>query len=255
MERRLDARDGKVWLDGSPIAEFLHSEYDRSKDLEDWMNDMLDVAYHPLTRYLAGVENELYHGKPERQGKEVFKWFNSYNSSSRELPIEIKKVRSSKNLPSVKDCVLQWYRLFIWRDEFRFVDNVNEVISEICHMHRSAFETKPEDADTDEHGWEYEDGANPPKFSCPSSLFLPEIDGGYVYFKYYRDYPILKALDEKAVKKVFDECAPVPAFGVLEVAWSSEWMKLMQYVEDANTRKNKICYKMAKKTKKEKDYD
>ena len=116
-------------------------------------------------------------------------------------------------------------------------------------MHRSAFETKPEDADIDEHGWEYEDGANPPKFSCPSSLFLPEIDGGYVYFKYYRDYPILKVLDEKAVKKVFDECGPVSAFGVLDVGWSSEWMKLMQYVEDANTRKNKICYRMAKKTK------
>ena len=46
MERRLNARDGKVWLDGRPIAEFLHSEYDSSKDLEDWMNDMLDVAYH-----------------------------------------------------------------------------------------------------------------------------------------------------------------------------------------------------------------
>ena len=252
MERRLDARDGKMWLDGEPIAEFLYSEYDNSKDLEDWMNELLDVAYHPITRYLAGVENEKYRGKPERQGKEVFKWLDEYNACSRELPIEIKKVRSSKNLPSVKDCVLQWYRLFIWRDEFRN-DDIKEVITEICRTSRSAFEAKPEAININEHSWEYEEGANPPKLSCPSSLFLPEINGEYVYFKYYRDYPILKILDKDAVKEVFDECAPVPVFGSLDVKWSSEWMKLMQIIEDANIQKNKICYKMAKKTKKEDD--
>lgn len=256
MERRLDARDGKVWLDGKPIAEFLRSEYDSSKDLEDRMNDMLDVAYHPLTRYLAGVENEKYHGKPEREGKEVFKWIDSYNACSRELPIEIKKVRSAKNLPSVKDCVLQWYFRFVFEQDSHLESrDIKAVISEICRASRSKFETKPEAADTDERNWEYVVGANPPKFSCSSSLFLPEIDGENIYFKYYRNYPILKILDEDAVKEVFDECAPGPVFGSLDVNWSSEWMKLMQIIEDANIQKNKICYKMAKKTKKEDDDD
>ena len=115
MERRLDCREGKLFLDGNPIAEFMEEPSMVTFGVDDFetvFTRLLDIGYHPLTDYLDGVAIEVYYGKPEAQAKNLWKWLDLYNRTSNRQLIEIRKVRRLGNLPSAKDCALQWYRFF-----------------------------------------------------------------------------------------------------------------------------------------------
>lgn len=72
MERRLDCREGKLFLDGNPIAEFMEDPSMVTFGVDDFetvFTRLLVIGYHPLTDYLDGVAIEVYYGKPEAQAK------------------------------------------------------------------------------------------------------------------------------------------------------------------------------------------
>lgn len=250
MGHRLDCREGKLFLDGNPIAEFMENPSMVTFGVDDFetvFTRLLDIGYHPLTDYLNGVAVEVYRGKPEAQAKNLWKWLDLYNRTSKRQLIEIKKVRRLGNLPSVKDCALQWYRFFC-ADEGDEAD-IFEVIRDIIGTRRSRF--VPQAHSVDFTIEDYVDDEDDPMLAFTETVFDADIENGFVYLHYYKDAPVLKVLDDNACRVVFEERSERPAFGETDVRYSSLWLRLLSKVSYANKMKNTYCYKMAKREKEE----
>lgn len=250
MERRLDCREGKLFLDGNPIAEFMEDPSMVTFGVDDFetvFTRLLDIGYHPLTDYLDGVANEVYYGKPEAQAKNLWKWLDLYNRTSKRQLIEIKKVRRLGNLPSAKDCALQWYRFFCV-DEGDKAD-MFEVIRDIIDTSCSRF--VPQEHSFDFTIEDYADDEDDPMLAFAETVFDADIKNGFVYLHYYKDAPVLKVLDDNACRIVFEERSEPPAFGQTDVRYYSLWLRLLSKVSNANKIKNDYCYKMAKREEEE----
>ena len=250
MERRLDCREGKLFLDGNPIAEFMEDPSMVTFGVDDFetvFTRLLDIGYHPLTDYLDGVAIEVYYGKPEAQAKNLWKWLDLYNRTSKRQLIEIKKVRRLGNLPSAKDCALQWYRFFCV-DEGDKAD-MFEVIRDIIDTSCSRF--VPQEHSFDFTIEDYVDDEDDPMLAFAETVFDADIKNGFVYLHYYKDAPVLKVLDDNACRIVFEERSEPPAFGQIDVRYYSLWLRLLSKVSYANKIKNDYCYKMAKREEEE----
>lgn len=251
MERRLDCREGKLFLDGNPIAEFMEDPFMvkfGEDDFETIFTRMLDIGYHPLTDYLNGVAIEVYYGKPEAQAKNLWKWLDLYNRTSNRQLIEIKKVRRLGNLPSAKDCALQWYRFFCVEEGDKA--DMFEVIRDIIDTSCSRF--VPQEHFVDFTINDYIDcDEDDPKLAFAENVFKADIENGFVYLQYYKDAPVLKVLDDDACRIVFEERIEPPAFGITDIRYTSLWMRLLSKVSYANKMKNDYCYKMAKREEEE----
>lgn len=251
MERRLDCREGKLFLDGNPIAEFMEDPFMvkfGEDDFETIFTRMLDIGYHPLTDYLNGIAIEVYYGKPEAQAKNLWKWLDLYNRTSNHQLIEIKKVRRLGNLPSAKDCALQWYRFFCVEEGDKA--DMFEVIRDIIDTSCSRF--VPQEHFVDFTINDYIDcDEDDPKLAFAENVFKADIENGFVYLQYYKDAPVLKVLDDDACRIVFVERSDPPAFGITDIRYTSLWMRLLSKVSYANKMKNDYCYKMAKREEEE----
>ena len=250
MERRLDCREGKLFLDGNPIAEFMEEPSMVTFGVDDFetvFTRLLDIGYHPLTDYLDGVAIEVYYGKPEVQAKNLWKWLDLYNRTSNRQLIEIRKVRRLGNLPSAKDCALQWYRFFCVEEGDKA--DMFEVIRDIIDTSCSRF--VPQEHSFDFTIEDYVDDEDDPKVAFAETVFDADIKNGFVYLHYYKDAPVLKVLDDNACRIVFEERSEPPAFGQTDVRYSSLWLRLLSKVSYANMMKNTYCYKMAKREEEE----
>ncbi len=250
MERRLDCREGKLFLDGNPIAEFMEDPSMVTFGVDDFetvFTRLLDIGYHPLTDYLDGVAIEVYYGKPEAQAKNLWKWLDLYNRISNRQLIEIRKVRRLGNLPSAKDCALQWYRFFCVEEGDKA--DMFEVIRDIIDTSCSRF--VPQEHSFDFTIEDYVDDEDDPMLAFAETVFDADIKNGFVYLHYYKDVPVLKVLDDNACRIVFEERSEPPAFGQIDVRYYSLWLRLLSKVSYANKIKNDYCYKMAKREKEE----
>ena len=250
MERRLDCREGKLFLDGNPIAEFMEDPSMVTFGVDDFetvFTRLLDIGYHPLTDYLDGVAIEVYYGKPEAQAKNLWKWLDLYNRTSKRQLIEIKKVRRLGNLPSAKDCALQWYRFFCVEEGDKA--DMFEVIRDIIDTSCSRF--VPQEHSFDFTIEDYVDDEDDPMLAFAETVFDADIKNGFVYLHYYKDAPVLKVLDDNACRIVFEERSEPPAFGQTDTRYSSLWLRLLSKVSYANKIKNDYCYKMAKREEEE----
>lgn len=250
MERRLDCREGKLFLDGNPIAEFMEDPSMVTFGVDDFetvFTRLLDIGYHPLTDYLDGVAIEVYYGKPEAQAKNLWKWLDLYNRTSNRQLIEIRKVRRLGNLPSAKDCALQWYRFFCVEEGDKA--DMFEVIRDIIGTSCSRF--VPQEHSFDFTIEDYVDDEDDPMLAFAETVFDADIKNGFVYLHYYKDAPVLKVLDDNACRIVFEERSEPPAFGQTDVRYSSLWLRLLSKVSYANKMKNDYCYKMAKREEEE----
>lgn len=250
MERRLDCREGKLFLDGNPIAEFMEDPSMVTFGVDDFetvFTRLLDIGYHPLTDYLDGVAIEVYYGKPEAQAKNLWKWLDLYNRTSNRQLIEIRKVRRLGNLPSAKDCALQWYRFFCVEEGDKA--DMFEVIRDIIDTSCSRF--VPQGHSFDFTIEDYVDDEDDPMIAFAETVFDADIKNGFVYLHYYKDAPVLKVLDDNACRIVFEERSEPPAFGQTDVRYSSLWLRLLSKVSNANKIKNDYCYKMAKREEEE----
>ena len=250
MERRLDCREGKLFLDGNPIAEFMEDPSMVTFGVDDFetvFTRLLDIGYHPLTDYLDGVAIEVYYGKPDAQAKNLWKWLDLYNRTSNRQLIEIRKVRRLGNLPSAKDCALQWYRFFCVEEGDKA--DMFEVIRDIIGTSCSRF--VPQGHSFDFTIEDYVDDEDDPMLAFAETVFDADIKNGFVYLHYYKDAPVLKVLDDNACRIVFEERSEPPAFGQTDVRYSSLWLRLLSKVSYANKMKNDYCYKMAKREKEE----
>ena len=250
MERRLDCREGKLFLDGNPIAEFMEDPSMVTFGVDDFetvFTRLLDIGYHPLTDYLDGVAIEVYYGKPEAQAKNLWKWLDLYNRTSKRQLIEIKKVRRLGNLPSAKDCALQWYRFFCVEEGDKA--DMFEVIRDIIDTSCSRF--VPQEHSFDFTIEDYVDDEDDPMLAFAETVFDADIKNGFVYLHYYKDAPVLKVLDDNACRIVFEERSEPPAFGQIDVRYYSLWLRLLSKVSYANKIKNDYCYKMAKREEEE----
>ena len=250
MERRLDCREGKLFLDGNPIAEFMKDPSMVTFGVDDFetvFTRLLDIGYHPLTDYLDGVAIEVYYGKPEAQAKNLWKWLDLYNRTSNRQLIEIRKVRRLGNLPSAKDCALQWYRFFCVEEGDKA--DMFEVIRDIIDTSCSRF--VPQGHSFDFTIEDYVDDEDDPMLAFAETVFDADIKNGFVYLHYYKDAPVLKVLDDNACRIVFEERSEPPAFGQTDVRYSSLWLRLLSKVSYANKMKNDYCYKMAKREEEE----
>lgn len=250
MERRLDCREGKLFLDGNPIAEFMEEPSMVTFGVDDFetvFTWLLDIGYHPLTDYLDGVAIEVYYGKPEAQAKNLWKWLDLYNRTSNRQLIEIRKVRRLGNLPSAKDCALQWYRFFCVEEGDKA--DMFEVIRDIIDTSCSRF--VPQEHSFDFTIEDYVDDEDDPMLAFAETVFDADIKNGFVYLHYYKDAPVLKVLDDNACRIVFEERSEPPAFGQTDVRYSSLWLRLLSKVSYANKMKNDYCYKMAKREEEE----
>ena len=250
MERRLDCREGKLFLDGNPIAEFMEDPSMVTFGVDDFetvFTRLLDIGYHPLTDYLDGVAIEVYYGKPEAQAKNLWKWLDLYNRTSNRQLIEIRKVRRLGNLPSAKDCALQWYRFFCVEEGDKA--DMFEVIRDIIDTSCSRF--VPQGHSFDFTIEDYVDDEDDPMLAFAETVFDADIKNGFVYLHYYKDAPVLKVLDDNACRIVFEERSEPPAFGQTDVRYSSLWLRLLSKVSYANKMKNDYCYKMAKREEEE----
>ena len=250
MERRLDCREGKLFLDGNPIAEFMEDPSMVTFGVDDFetvFTRLLDIGYHPLTDYLDGVAIEVYYGKPEAQAKNLWKWLDLYNRTSKRQLIEIKKVRRLGNLPSAKDCALQWYRFFCVEEGDKA--DMFEVIRDIIDTSCSRF--VPQEHSFDFTIEDYVDDEDDPMLAFAETVFDADIKNGFVYLHYYKDAPVLKVLDDNACRIVFEERSEPPAFGQIDVRYYSLWLRLLSKVSNANKIKNDYCYKMAKREEEE----
>ena len=250
MERRLDCREGKLFLDGNPIAEFMEDPSMVTFGVDDFetvFTRLLDIGYHPLTDYLDGVAIEVYYGKPEAQAKNLWKWLDLYNRTSKRQLIEIKKVRRLGNLPSAKDCALQWYRFFCVEEGDKA--DMFEVIRDIIDTSCSRF--VPQEHSFDFTIEDYVDDEDDPMLAFAETVFDADIKNGFVYLHYYKDAPVLKVLDDNACRIVFEERSEPPAFGQIDVRYYSLWLRLLSKVSYANKMKNDYCYKMAKREEEE----
>ena len=250
MERRLDCREGKLFLDGNPIAEFMEDPSMVTFGVDDFetvFTRMLDIGYHPLTDYLDGVAVEVYYGKPEAQAKNLWKWLDLYNRTSNRQLIEIRKVRRLGNLPSAKDCALQWYRFFCVEEGDKA--DMFEVIRDIIDTSCSRF--VPQEHSFDFTIEDYVDDEDDPMLAFAETVFDADIKNGFVYLHYYKDTPVLKVLDDNACRIVFEERSEPPAFGQTDVRYYSLWLRLLSKVSNANKIKNDCCYKMAKREEEE----
>lgn len=250
MERRLDCREGKLFLDGNPIAEFMEDPSMVTFGVDDFetvFTRLLDIGYHPLTDYLDGVAIEAYYGKPETQAKNLWKWLDLYNRTSKRQLIEIKKVRRLGNLPSAKDCALQWYRFFCVEEGDKA--DMFEVIRDIIDTSCSRF--VPQEHSFDFTIEDYVDDEDDPMLAFAETVFDADIKNGFVYLHYYKDAPVLKVLDDNACRIVFEERSEPPAFGQIDVRYYSLWLRLLSKVSYANKMKNDYCYKMAKREEEE----
>ena len=250
MERRLDCREGKLFLDGNPIAQFMKNPNTVSlgeDDFETVFTRMLNIGYHPLTDYLDGVAVEISRGKPETQAHNLWKWLDLYNHTSNRQLIEIKKVRGLGNLPSAKDCALQWYRFFCVEegDKADMFEVIRDIIDTSCSRfvpQEHSFDFTIEDCVDDE---------DDPMLAFAETVFDADIKNGFVYLHYYKDAPVLKVLDDNACRIVFEERSEPPAFGQIDVRYYSLWLRLLSKVSYANKMKNDYCYKMAKREEEE----
>lgn len=250
MERRLDCREGKLFLDGNPIAEFMEEPSMVTFGVDDFetvFTRLLDIGYHPLTDYLDGVAIEVYYGKPEAQAKNLWKWLDLYNRTSNRQLIEIRKVRRLGNLPSAKDCALQWYRFFCVEEGDKA--DMFEVIRDIIDTSCSRF--VPQEHSFDFTIEDYVDDEDDPMLAFAETVFDADIKNGFVYLHYYKDAPVLKVLDDNACRIVFEERSEPPAFGQIDVRYYSLWLRLLSKVSYANKMKNDYCYKMAKREEEE----
>lgn len=250
MERRLDCREGKLFLDGNPIAEFMEDPSMVTFGVDDFetvFTRLLDIGYHPLTDYLDGVAIEVYYGKPDAQAKNLWKWLDLYNHTSNRQLIEIKKVRRLGNLPSAKDCALQWYRFFCAEEGDKA--DMFEVIRDIIDTSCSRF--VPQEHSFDFTIEDYVDDEDDPMLAFAETVFDADIKNGFVYLHYYKDVPVLKVLDDNACRIVFEERSERPAFGQTDTRYSSLWLRLLSKVSNANKIKNDYCYKMAKREEEE----
>ena len=250
MERRLDCREGKLFLDGNPIAEFMEEPSMVTFGVDDFetvFTRLLDIGYHPLTDYLDGVAIEVYYGKPEAQAKNLWKWLDLYNRTSNRQLIEIRKVRRLGNLPSAKDCALQWYRFFCVEEGDKA--DMFEVIRDIIDTSCSRF--VPQEQSFDFTIEDYVDDEDDPMLAFAETVFDADIKNGFVYLHYYKDAPVLKVLDDNACRIVFEERSEPPAFGQIDVRYYSLWLRLLSKVSYANKMKNDYCYKMAKREEEE----
>lgn len=250
MERRLDCREGKLFLDGNPIAEFMEDPSMVTFGVDDFetvFTRLLDIGYHPLTDYLDGVAIEVYYGKPEAQAKNLWKWLDLYNRTSNRQLIEIRKVRRLGNLPSAKDCALQWYRFFCVEEGDKA--DMFEVIRDIIDTSCSRF--VPQEHSFDFTIEDYVDDEDDPMLAFAETVFDADIKNGFVYLHYYKDAPVLKVLDDNACRIVFEERSEPPAFGQIDVRYYSLWLRLLSKVSYANKMKNDYCYKMAKREEEE----
>ena len=250
MERRLDCREGKLFLDGNPIAEFMEDPSMVTFGVDDFetvFTRLLDIGYHPLTDYLDGVAIEVYYGKPEAQAKNLWKWLDLYNRTSNRQLIEIRKVRRLGNLPSAKDCALQWYRFFCVEEGDKA--DMFEVIRDIIDTSCSRF--VPQGHSFDFTIEDYVDDEDDPMLAFAETVFDADIKNGFVYLHYYKDAPVLKVLDDNACRIVFEERSEPPAFGQTDVRYYSLWLRLLSKVSYANKMKNDYCYKMAKREEEE----
>ena len=250
MERRLDCREGKLFLDGNPIAEFMEDPSMVTFGVDDFetvFTRLLDIGYHPLTDYLDGVAIEVYYGKPDAQAKNLWKWLDLYNRTSNRQLIEIRKVRRLGNLPSAKDCALQWYRFFCVEEGDKA--DMFEVIRDIIGTSCSRF--VPQEHSFDFTIEDYVDDEDDPMLAFAETVFDADIKNGFVYLHYYKDAPVLKVLDDNACRIVFEERSEPPAFGQTDVRYSSLWLRLLSKVSYANKMKNDYCYKMAKREEEE----
>ena len=250
MERRLDCREGKLFLDGNPIAEFMKDPSMVTFGVDDFetvFTRLLDIGYHPLTDYLDGVAIEVYYGKPEAQAKNLCKWLDLYNRTSNRQLIEIRKVRRLGNLPSAKDCALQWYRFFCVEEGDKA--DMFEVIRDIIDTSCSRF--VPQGHSFDFTIEDYVDDEDDPMLAFAETVFDADIKNGFVYLHYYKDAPVLKVLDDNACRIVFEERSEPPAFGQTDVRYYSLWLRLLSKVSYANKMKNDYCYKMAKREEEE----
>lgn len=246
MERRLDCRDGKLFLDGKPIAELMEDPNGvmfGDDDFETLFNRMFDIGYHPLTDYLDGIAVEVYRGKPETQAKNLWKWLELYNATSKRQLIEIKKNRKLGNMPSVKDCALQWYRFFCIEEGDKA--DMFVVIRDITDTSCARF--NPQKGSVDFTIDDYIDDEDDPRLAFAETVFDADIENGFVYLHYYKDTPVLKVLNEEGCRIVFEERCERPAFGSTDVHYTSLWLKLLSKISNANMMKNKYCYKMAKR--------
>ena len=250
MERRLDCREGKLFLDGNPIAEFMEEPSMVTFGVDDFetvFTRLLDIGYHPLTDYLDGVAIEVYYGKPEAQAKNLWKWLDLYNRTSNRQLVEIRKVRRLGNLPSAKDCALQWYRFFCVEEGDKA--DMFEVIRDIIDTSCSRF--VPQEHSFDFTIEDYVDDEDDPMLAFAETVFDADIKNGFVYLHYYKDAPVLKVLDDNACRIVFEERSEPPAFGQIDVRYYSLWLRLLSKVSYANKMKNDYCYKMAKREEEE----
>ena len=250
MERRLECLEGKLFLDGNPIAEFMEDPSMVTFGVDDFetvFTRLLDIGYHPLTDYLDGVAIEVYYGKPEAQAKNLWKWLDLYNRTSNRQLIEIRKVRRLGNLPSAKDCALQWYRFFCVEEGDKA--DMFEVIRDIIDTSCSRF--VPQGHSFDFTIEDYVDDEDDPMLAFAETVFDADIKNGFVYLHYYKDAPVLKVLDDNACRIVFEERSEPPAFGQTDVRYSSLWLRLLSKVSNANKIKNDYCYKMAKREEEE----
>lgn len=250
MERRLDCREGKLFLDGNPIAEFMEEPSMVTFGVDDFetvFTRLLDIGYHPLTDYLDGVAIEVYYGKPEAQAKNLWKWLDLYNRTSNRQLIEIRKVRRLGNLPSAKDCALQWYRFFCVEEGDKA--DMFEVIRDIIDTKCSRFVAQEHSVDFTIE--DYVDDEDDPMLAFAETVFDADIKNGFVYLHYYKDAPVLKVLDDNACRIVFEERSEPPAFGQIDVRYYSLWLRLLSKVSYANKMKNDYCYKMAKREEEE----
>lgn len=183
----------------------------------------------------------------KRKLKNLWKWLDLYNRTSKRQLIEIKKVRRLGNLPSAKDCALQWYRFFCV-DEGDKAD-MFEVIMDIVDTSCSRF--VPQEHSFDFTIEDYVDDEDDPMLAFAETVFDADIKNGFVYLHYYKDAPVLKVLDDNACRIVFEERSEPPAFGQIDVRYSSLWLRLLSKVSYANKMKNDYCYKMAKREEEE----
>lgn len=186
--------------------------------------DLLDCAYHPLTKWFI-AEETAPGDEVDRAYHNVFRWRDEFGKILSKIPNCETLYISETGADSFEEaCTIEWYRLFCL--DLPLIERYKD-------MPHNAVKDMIEDTCSDgflciaggagEEREEYNSGSMDDLMDVASRSFDGIVQGDSVSMHFVRDAPFIKIADRDLALQVFN-----PKFG--------EWTKLMQKLTEAGVR-------------------
>lgn len=223
MDTSFEIKDNGLYYQEKLVGVF--ADPTRHRYAISCLTELLDCAYHPLTKWFMAMETASDGYVIDRAYKKVIAWKNELEPVLSKFPFcSTPHISETDGDAFERSCVIEWYRVFcldcpiIERYEDMTHKEVEEMIEDACPKEFLCVA-----GGADEEREEYNSGTLFDLMDVANRSFDGVVNGDSVSMHFVCDAPFIKIADRDLALRVFN-----PKDG--------EWTKLMQCLTKAAVR-------------------